>query len=49
MTEFVGLTNYYPLKVTAPFHTDEDGVIWNNVFNIQIDWFIPEEDFDPYS
>ena len=47
--EFTGLNNYYPLKVTAPLHTGEDGVIWNNVFNIQIDWFVPEEGFDPYS
>lgn len=48
VSDFIGLSEYYPLKVCAPEHTDEKGVTWQNEFRIDINKFIPEEDFDPY-
>jgi hypothetical protein len=46
--EFIGLNEYYPLKVIAPEHTDETGKVWKNNFRVNIQDFIPEDQFDPY-
>jgi len=44
--DFLGLNEYYPLKVLAPEFTDEKGVTWQNEFRIDIHKFIPEDECD---
>ena len=43
--QFKGLHQYDPLVVHAPEHV-ENGSKWNNVFNINCDAFIPEDELD---
>jgi len=46
VSDFMGLNEYYPLKVLAPEFTDEKGKTWTNEFRIDIHRFIPEDECD---